>query len=596
MAAPPNYSSDSTLPQPSVPVEMKVFHGGGSSDSLLPQPSTPVPMSEFRGGGRKQIGGNRPESVKGEPLPFRLTPFTEISHLSLLENSDYFLVKLVSKNTPNLKEETFGSKPVIPVVLTENGTFSYLKGSSIDLKNTKLLGISSLTPDFLGTAQKGNLYIFFRSKKFKGSNPIFQEVESFSTIPQTPISEKKSQNQSLVTLSSGHRVRYVDDSIQESIKSLEFVEDEERLFQQIFITTPSFAKKYCREHPEEFYRFWKLYVNYDGTSIFQYMTMKESQILQTFFRQFLDAYREFLLQESSSFLNSLQSDFPSQTFSKESPLQSRETQTNTLQTESPPTQEQPPPESPPEQPSAEKSPAEQTPPEQSPEEDDEEEPQENIPLDEKQIKEQTSDLAKIIYTQLYPSRPNIYPETRIMNILSGLIKYKHIILSLFDNKLPILTLLPDWDGKDKIKKDKITPTQFMNRFSAEKRGGKQLKTIDILQNIILVDLDTLRKYHTVSKRSFATDTQINEFKKFFRELLKVGKTQDKTQVEIFIDRKVTKPEQMQQRTPMMPQRKPMPQRTPMRQRGGFRNQISDVQSSSSPQSRTTRKARSKQIK
>ena len=48
---PPNYSQESTYPQPAVPVEMKVFQGGGMDQSLYDQPMKPVPLTEFRGGG-----------------------------------------------------------------------------------------------------------------------------------------------------------------------------------------------------------------------------------------------------------------------------------------------------------------------------------------------------------------------------------------------------------------------------------------------------------------------------------------------------------------------------------------------------------------
>ena len=64
---------DSLLAQPSHPIEMKVFHGGGlpmdggGASSLLPTPSAPIEMKVFQGGGEENRGEeNRGEENRGE--------------------------------------------------------------------------------------------------------------------------------------------------------------------------------------------------------------------------------------------------------------------------------------------------------------------------------------------------------------------------------------------------------------------------------------------------------------------------------------------------------------------------------------------------
>ena len=101
------------------------------------------------------------------------------------------------------------------------------------------------------------------------------------------------------------------ETAKEAIKELSFTQSEELLFKRLGFDKP-FIRKYITKpdaSPEEsnaskqaFFDFWKLYVLMDGTSQFSLMTKKESQEVQGYMREILDAYRSYLSESALKLL------------------------------------------------------------------------------------------------------------------------------------------------------------------------------------------------------------------------------------------------------------------------------------------------------
>jgi len=123
---------------------------------------------------------------------------------------------------------------------------------------------------------------------------------------ETPIDMKvyKGGAQDTIRLSVGLVVRVVDDSLKEDIQNLKFTGDEQILFDKYLRFNHPFIKKFIVSDAvkEDFFEFWKLYVNYDGTNKYTLMTRKEGRTIQRFMEKVLDAYREYLMTTVVQFL------------------------------------------------------------------------------------------------------------------------------------------------------------------------------------------------------------------------------------------------------------------------------------------------------
>ena len=106
----------------------------------------------------------------------------------------------------------------------------------------------------------------------------------------------------MITLSNGYRVRKVKDEMKADIIALKFLPYEQLLFDRHLKFNTLFTKKYIQEHPDDFYEFWKLYVNKDGTDTFTLMTTAEGKQIQQFFHEILSAYQDYLIESSLAFL------------------------------------------------------------------------------------------------------------------------------------------------------------------------------------------------------------------------------------------------------------------------------------------------------
>ena len=105
----------------------------------------------------------------------------------------------------------------------------------------------------------------------------------------------------LVKLEKGFRVRYPDDSIKDEIMELVFTAEEERLFEDYLKFDKAFVKRYILnsdQSKQDFYDFWKLFVEKDGTDGYTLMTKTEGKKLQSYMEEIVYAHREYLIQSA----------------------------------------------------------------------------------------------------------------------------------------------------------------------------------------------------------------------------------------------------------------------------------------------------------
>jgi hypothetical protein len=139
-----------------------------------------------------------------------------------------------------------------------------------------------------------------------------------STPPSTPqeaspeeqTEVKEELTESTIKLTVGFRVRNPE-TVKDKIRELSFTPGEELLFKRLgfdkpfirkYITLPDGTKEESDASKDAFFKFWKTYVVMDGTSQFSLMTKKESQEVQQYMRDILDAYRKYLSESALQLL------------------------------------------------------------------------------------------------------------------------------------------------------------------------------------------------------------------------------------------------------------------------------------------------------
>ena len=133
-----------------------------------------------------------------------------------------------------------------------------------------------------------------------GMQSDLQKLET----PPIDMKVYKGGAQDTIRLSVGLVVRVVDDSLKEDIQNLKFTGDEQILFDKYLRFNHPFIKKFIVSDAvkEDFFEFWRVYVNYDGTNKYTLMTRKEGRTIQRFMEKVLDAYREYLMTTVVQFL------------------------------------------------------------------------------------------------------------------------------------------------------------------------------------------------------------------------------------------------------------------------------------------------------
>ncbi len=322
------------LQQPDTPAPMKVFQGGGTADgiqapeSLLPLPSQKVDMIEYKGGGFVE------QKKDVNVSPFRGVSTTNIPD-SLKKNT--LILELGNELKPIRTDGTF---QVLPVIFskrqgTEQSELKYLEEQTIHnipIQNLYFFSptggeLSHTNSQTLFTSNNGQFILFF-TDKLKSKTSVFVPVKEENENNNSNISDIQSNlsinNKSSIvtqmpniqendmslpitatrTLASGHIVRFVDDSVKGDIQALKFTHDEKEIFNQLFKVGRPFIKEFLQrpENKEEWFNFWRLFINLDGTSNMTIMTRREGREISNFLQRVLDAYRKYLFENAIGYL------------------------------------------------------------------------------------------------------------------------------------------------------------------------------------------------------------------------------------------------------------------------------------------------------
>ena len=132
------------------------------------------------------------------------------------------------------------------------------------------------------------------------------EEEDENEVPEankTPVDNSKlnvTVGPKTVKLMKGFRVR-LPEKYKDKIMNLDFTEEEQRLFNEYLKFNKPFIINYIKESEEskeEFYDFWKLFVEKDGTDGFTLMTKLEGRKIQNYMENIVYAHREYLIQSA----------------------------------------------------------------------------------------------------------------------------------------------------------------------------------------------------------------------------------------------------------------------------------------------------------
>jgi hypothetical protein len=338
------------LQQPDILAPMKVFQGGGSLDSsqapesLLPLPPQKMDMIEYKGGGslEKQKGGDLKNIEPFRKITVDKIPNYLQKHTLLLEIGKS-IGPIYEEN--KLQPQVLKVLPVVPV----KGVFHFLKGQTLEnipIEQIYFFASSGgeLGPETLQTLlQKDTNPILFFTTLLQSKHSVFvpvTEVEeeqennskSIISITNTNINTNTKsvinlddiEVSSTRTLSSGHIVRFVDDSVKGDIQALRFTPDEKEIFNRIFKVGRSFVKEFIQkpENKESWFSFWRLFINLDGTNTLSLMTNKEAREISIFLQNVFDAYRKYLFNNAVGYL--LSADVQPQIIEEESVVEENE--------------------------------------------------------------------------------------------------------------------------------------------------------------------------------------------------------------------------------------------------------------------------------
>jgi hypothetical protein len=128
----------------------------------------------------------------------------------------------------------------------------------------------------------------------------FTSVNTYKRQAKTNVNHQVTPSK-LVMLEKGFRVRAVDNSIKQEIMDLDFIPEEQRLFEDYLKFDKAFVKEYISSSPqtkEDFYEFWKLFVEKDGTDGYTLMTKVEGRKLQAYMENIVYAHRDYLIKSA----------------------------------------------------------------------------------------------------------------------------------------------------------------------------------------------------------------------------------------------------------------------------------------------------------
>ena len=135
-----------------------------------------------------------------------------------------------------------------------------------------------------------------------GANTVVSNdsSESEQPEPEPDANKPEPKRPKTVKLMKGFRVR-LPEEYKNEIMNLDFTDEEQRLFNDYLRFNKTFVIdriKKTEESKKEFYEFWKLFVEKDGTDGFTLMTKLEGRKIQKYMEDIVYAHREYLIQSA----------------------------------------------------------------------------------------------------------------------------------------------------------------------------------------------------------------------------------------------------------------------------------------------------------
>ena len=120
--------------------------------------------------------------------------------------------------------------------------------------------------------------------------------------PTNPIPVQVGGGKKFITLSNRIRVRYVTDDMKEEITALKFTPSEQLIFDEVIYFKNPYVLKYIKENPDDFFEFWKGYINNDGTDKLNFIFKDKELIYDRFLRKLLISLQTQLLEGAQRML------------------------------------------------------------------------------------------------------------------------------------------------------------------------------------------------------------------------------------------------------------------------------------------------------
>jgi len=120
--------------------------------------------------------------------------------------------------------------------------------------------------------------------------------------PVNPIPVQVGGGKKFITLSNRIRVRYVTDDMKEEITAMKFTPSEQLIFDEVIYFKNPYVLKYIKENPDDFFEFWKAYINNDGTDKLHFIFKDKDLIYDRFLRKLLTSLQKQLLEGAQRML------------------------------------------------------------------------------------------------------------------------------------------------------------------------------------------------------------------------------------------------------------------------------------------------------
>jgi hypothetical protein len=349
---PDGYSGGSTLPQPTNPVEMTKFHGGGppaaapaaapidiktfaaeraegvarvkalraADDAARAPAASPAPAAAAAAASPAPAAAVATAAVAAAPAvttaiaaPGETTLASTSKVLGAVEKLGKSIMPEEAKKTDEAKKPEETKKPEEAKKPEETKKpEEETKKPEEETKTAEDQPEETKKPE----NQIKNLKEKVKQLEEEAKKPRIPETKIIKEFREAQKAKGLGVNSPTVKLSAGYRVRRIPEDVDqeaelmEDIKNLRFTADEQIFFDNYLKFKHPFIRRYIsgtKEAQERFYSFWRTFVIYDGTDSFNLLTYKEGQEVQRFMKEVLVAYREYLMSNVLQFLLSSES-------------------------------------------------------------------------------------------------------------------------------------------------------------------------------------------------------------------------------------------------------------------------------------------------